>query len=217
MTMQPDAREALRLLQEALARGESGIHCDQPSMLAAVEAIAMAQVYAQALEAALAAPAEAGGDAQQALAADASRTLHWRASEADEANTRMRVCRQRRKLYNDHGCERDGSCDECTFDVARHHETEGSKQRRKAASAELARLRAAAGVPYTHRHKKRGTLYRVLGNAGVQVEGSLVDEDVVVVYQGEDGKLWARAHEEFHDGRFEALAAAPAPGAGGGA
>ncbi|WP_394657635.1 hypothetical protein [uncultured Novosphingobium sp.] len=29
--------------------------------------------------------------------------------------------------------------------------------------------------------------------------------DGLVIYRGEDGKLWARLADEFHDGRFEAL------------
>lgn len=55
------------------------------------------------------------------------------------------------------------------------------------------------------RHKKRGTIYEVLGDAELQAEpGSGVEEGwMFTIYRGEDGKLWARPTNEFHDGRFE--------------
>jgi hypothetical protein len=34
---------------------------------------------------------------------------------------------------------------------------------------------------------------------------TLCDNKVVVVYQGEDGQLWVRASDEFHDGRYEKI------------
>jgi hypothetical protein len=68
------------------------------------------------------------------------------------------------------------------------------------------------------RHRKRGTTYDVLGVAEAQVSkfgrsdfpatGRLIgDGDRIVVYRGEDGKLWCRFEDEFNDGRFEVLAA----------
>lgn len=62
-----------------------------------------------------------------------------------------------------------------------------------------------------YQHVKRGTVYEVVGEAKVQDAGDrgIVEGDVVVVYRGDDGQLWAREYSEFHDGRFAALAAAP--------
>jgi hypothetical protein len=39
-----------------------------------------------------------------------------------------------------------------------------------------------------------------------------VDGALLVLYRGEDGKMWARQEHEFHDGRFEPLPAAPKEG-----
>lgn len=76
----------------------------------------------------------------------------------------------------------------------------------------------------THRHLKRGSEYRVIGEAEAQVstgdyrpdwtiERRIADGDRLTVYQGTDGKLWARFSDEFNDGRFESL---PTPQAGEG-
>lgn len=55
-----------------------------------------------------------------------------------------------------------------------------------------------------YRHVKRGTIYQVVGEASLQIATyDLVDGSNLVIYRGEDGKLWAREHGEFHDGRFE--------------
>lgn len=56
------------------------------------------------------------------------------------------------------------------------------------------------------RHKKRGTVYEEIGRAELQTsEDYVVEGDTVVVYRGEDGKLWAREALEFEDGRFEEI------------
>lgn len=56
------------------------------------------------------------------------------------------------------------------------------------------------------KHKKRGTLYTVVGLAELQMSADdLIDGSEVVVYHGEDGKLWVRGREEFLDGRFEEI------------
>lgn len=55
----------------------------------------------------------------------------------------------------------------------------------------------------TVRHRARGTLYRVLANATLQTSVPIGDDTAVVIYQGEDGKFWARPVAEFLDGRFE--------------
>lgn len=62
----------------------------------------------------------------------------------------------------------------------------------------------------THRHKKRGSTYRVIAEGRLQVDADL-DNEKVVVYRGEDGQVWVRPTYEFNDGRFEALPAAPLP------
>lgn len=54
-----------------------------------------------------------------------------------------------------------------------------------------------------YRHKRRGTTYEVVGPATLQAEGGAYDLDELVIYRGEDGRLWARLKSEFEDGRFE--------------
>ena len=69
-------------------------------------------------------------------------------------------------------------------------------------------------VPGTRiRHVKRGSTYTIVGPVGIQAPGHcpLTDEETVVLYQGDDGKFWARRPDDLADGRFEALAAAPKP------
>lgn len=68
---------------------------------------------------------------------------------------------------------------------------------------------AGAGKEFTHRHKKRGTLYRVIGEAQVQTATPLLDDFCVTVYQGQDGNIWVRPTEEFEDGRFEVVSPSP--------
>jgi len=55
----------------------------------------------------------------------------------------------------------------------------------------------------TVRHRTRGTLYRVVANATLQTNVLIGDDTAIVIYQGEDGKFWARPVTEFLDGRFE--------------
>lgn len=67
-------------------------------------------------------------------------------------------------------------------------------------------MQADAAPVATYRHKKRGTLYTVLGVGTLQCSANeLLDNQPIVVYRGEDGELWARGVAEFHDGRFEAV------------
>lgn len=73
----------------------------------------------------------------------------------------------------------------------------------------------------THRHVKRGSEYRMIGEAEAQVstggynglaedERKLREGDSLTVYQGADGKLWVRFTDEFSDGRFLPLPTPPA-------
>ena len=56
------------------------------------------------------------------------------------------------------------------------------------------------------RHKKRDTVYELLGTAIVQTDVPLNDNDEVVIYLGAEGiTLWARRKAEFYDGRFEQI------------
>lgn len=74
---------------------------------------------------------------------------------------------------------------------------------------------AQEGWQPTHRHIKRGSTYRVLGEARVQVAHdfrTLREDDRLTVYQGEDRQLWARFTDEFNDGRFEAIDCSGAEG-----
>ncbi len=53
------------------------------------------------------------------------------------------------------------------------------------------------------RHLKRGTTYEEIGRARLQASYPPNEGDVLVIYRGDDGKLWAREENEFLDGRFE--------------
>ena len=77
----------------------------------------------------------------------------------------------------------------------------GYERRYMPLSATPASVTPDAGEMY--RHKKRGTLYEMIGTAELQAEQPQCEHAELAIYLGEDGKLWARNTAEFHDGRFE--------------
>ena len=97
-----------------------------------------------------------------------------------------------------------------------------------AAERIMAALSPSEGVGQpTHRHKKRGTEYVLLGFGKMQSEHWYeqtaptnvtdsglrnVDMREVAIYRGHDRQLWVRPREEFEDGRFEPLPTKPVPG-----
>lgn len=59
-------------------------------------------------------------------------------------------------------------------------------------------------------HQKRGTAYREIGRATLQAAtGPAAEGDTLVIYRGDDGRLWAREVHEFQDGRFALAADTP--------
>ena len=62
--------------------------------------------------------------------------------------------------------------------------------------------KATASERKCYRHAKRGTVYEVIGTAELQAGQPQFEHADLVIYRGEDGKLWARNSGEFHDGRF---------------
>jgi len=72
-------------------------------------------------------------------------------------------------------------------------------------------------APTNHRlvrHKKRGTIYRVIGEGKIQASRWFykvadiavpVDMCEMTIYEGEDGQVYVRPTSEFNDGRFEDL------------
>lgn len=62
--------------------------------------------------------------------------------------------------------------------------------------------------PSRFRHLKRGSTYAMIGYLTLQVEPGRVlrDGEKMMGYRADDdGSLWARAKDEFEDGRFENL------------
>lgn len=64
---------------------------------------------------------------------------------------------------------------------------------------------AALAEAPAYRHRKRGTLYKVIGRGELQSSRPVAEGDLLVAYVGEDGRLWLRPEAEFEDGRFDAI------------
>lgn len=58
-----------------------------------------------------------------------------------------------------------------------------------------------------YRHKKRGSVYELVGVGQLQASDiSLLKDDApMTIYEDETGKLWVRHRDEFLDGRFEEI------------
>lgn len=58
-----------------------------------------------------------------------------------------------------------------------------------------------------YKHRKRGTEYSVIGEGMIQVDPDSKIEDYtsVVIYKGDDGQIWVRERDKFHDGRFQKI------------
>lgn len=111
------------------------------------------------------------------------------------------------------------SCEDCDvngpsilFDQDVHGETDLPELEAEAITAWNTRAGQLVAVAddaiERYRHVKRGTVYEIVGEAELQTNAdNLVDGSQMMVYRGEDGRLWCRHYDEFHDGRFAALAA----------
>jgi hypothetical protein len=53
------------------------------------------------------------------------------------------------------------------------------------------------------RHKKRGSVYTIVGVGTLQTEWDDLDNEGIVIYEGVSGHKWVRPTTEFFDGRFE--------------
>ena len=74
-----------------------------------------------------------------------------------------------------------------------------------APDADAWNLRDADGERW--RHVKRGTEYTEIGRAELQAaNGPVAEGNILVIYRGDDGRLWSRREDEFADGRFERVA-----------
>ena len=72
-----------------------------------------------------------------------------------------------------------------------------------------AMLRDLVPLGVTHKHKKRGSFYTKIGEASLQSTAEISEGTPLVIYRGEDGRLWVRPRDEFEDGRFETVSIAP--------
>jgi len=59
------------------------------------------------------------------------------------------------------------------------------------------------GAAMLYRHKKNRKTYRLITEALLQASAPVAENDLLVIYENEEGQTFARAKKEFDDGRFE--------------
>lgn len=94
-------------------------------------------------------------------------------------------------------------------EVSRENLSECMTELREARE-ETARLTAERGAVLEWQHLKTGGVYTEVGRAELQASDLISEGHRLVIYRGQDGRLWARPVAEFLDGRFVASAPAQA-------
>jgi hypothetical protein len=116
--------------------GDRMVHCFVAGAAFASEPLSAASVAGMPSREEVARVVDLGAFAQE-----------WFCTEDQEHETRLRVCAERRRQWGDDDCDKDGSCEECTGDLADEHETEASKARRVRAFAKADAILALFASP----------------------------------------------------------------------